>query len=243
MKDVSGWSYPPFGGGQVEADYPIVFAHDPTEQGSIESALGTKLANLSPNEPPEYGASAAPTSAPSPAVAAVPSAPATPAPPPAPVVRAPRPPRHVAAAPKPVPTPSLRNRVTEALRANRNFGRVQFYTDPDGTVVLFGKVFDDKAKAAAERTVRAVVGVTSVANNLTTDTATWRQQQAQVQSQLANAGLDKVTVKIIGKDAFLSGEVKTDAERDRAVTITEGAAPVIVRENLIMVKPGSVFGF
>ena len=109
--------------------------------------------------------------------------------------------------------------------------------------MLFGKVFDEKGKVVAEQTVRAVPGVSSVVDNLTTDTDTWRMQQAQVQSQLANAGLDKVNVKIIGRDAFLSGEVKTDGEKDRAVTITEGAAPVIVRQNLILVKPGSVFGF
>jgi hypothetical protein len=226
-------------------DYPIVFAHDPAEQASIESALSTRLAGLGPNEAPEYGASMAPTVAPTPAaVAATPES----APSPPPVVeaaperrRAPRP--RVASVPKPAPTPTLRQRVTEALRANRNFGRVQFYTDPGGTVVLFGKVFDDKAKESAERTVRRVAGVTGVMNNLTTDTGTWALQQSQVQAQLANAGLDKVTVKIIGRDAFLSGEVKTDAEKDRAVTITQAAAPVIVRENLILVKPGGVFGF
>jgi len=122
-------------------------------------------------------------------------------------------------------------------------GRVQFYTNPGGSVVLFGKVFDEKAKGVAEQVVRRVPGVTAVVDNLTTDTDTWRQQQAQVQSQLANAGLENVTVRIIGRDAFLSGEVTTDAEKDRAVTITEGAAPVVVRTNLITVKPGSVFGF
>jgi osmotically-inducible protein OsmY len=137
----------------------------------------------------------------------------------------------------------LRDRVSEALRSNRNLGRVQLYTNPGGSVVLFGKVFDDKAKGLAEQVVRGVPGVTSVVVNLTTDTDSWRQQQAQVQSQLANAGLENVTVKIIGRDAFLSGEVATDAEKDRAVTITEGVAPVIVRTNLITVKPGSVFGF
>jgi hypothetical protein len=239
VKDISGWSFPPFSGGQVEVDYPIVFAHDATEQASIESALGTRLAGLDPNEAPEYGASLAPTPAPTPAVVAAPS-PVAPAP--APSVARERPHRRIAK-PKPVPTPSLRELVARALRSNRAFGRVQYYTNPGGNVVLFGKVFDDKAKAAAARTVRGVPGVTGVVNNLTTDTATWAEQQAQVQARLAGAGLEKVTVKIIGKDAFLSGEVKTKEEKDRAVTITEGAAPVIVRTNLILVKPGGIFGF
>jgi len=246
IKDISGWSYVPFGGSQVEVDYPIVFAHDAAEQAGIETALGSRLAALGPNEAPEYGTSVEPSVAPSPAVAVAPPAPAVPseaatagAATPAPGPR----PAHVAKAPKPVPTPSLRDRVAQALRSNRNLGRVQFYTNPGGNVVLYGKVFDEKAKGTAEAVVRSVPGVYGVVDNLTTDTDTWREQQAQVQSQLSNAGLDKVQVKIIGRDAFLSGEVKTDAEKDRAVTITEGAAPVIVRTNLITVQPGSVFGF
>ena len=244
IKDISGWSYPPFSGGQVEADYPVIFAHDTNEQASIESALNTRLASLGANESPEYGTSIAPTPVPSPAVVAAPPPPPAPASaPPAPApVEHPRAPRHIAK-PRPAPTPTLRELVEQSLRSNRNMGRVQFYTNPGGGVVLFGKVFDEKAKHTADDLVRSVPGVTSVVDNLTTDTDTWRQQQAQVQSQLANAGLDQVTVKIIGRDAFLSGTVKTDAEKDRAVTITEGAAPVIVRTNLIMVKPGSVFGF
>ena len=243
IKDISGWSYPPFGGSQVEADYPIVFAHDAAEQASIESALSSRLAALGPNEAPEYGTSIAPSAAATPPLAAAPPPPETA---PSEALTAPPPrtkPRHVARAPTPMPTPSLRDRVSNALRSNRNLGRVQFYTNPGGSVVLYGKVFDEKAKRIAEQVVRSVPGVNGVVDNLTTDTDTWREQQAQVQSQLANAGLDKVQVKIIGRDAFLSGEVKTDAEKDRAVTITEGAAPVIVRTNLITVKPGSVFGF
>ena len=243
IKDVSGWSYVPFTGGQVEADYPIVFAHDATEQASIESALATRLASLGSSEAPEYGSSvaASPPASSSPAQAAAPTESVAPAAAATPPVRTH--PRGLARVPRPAPPPSLRDRVSEALRANRNLGRVQFYTNPGGSVVLFGKVFDEKGKGVAEQVVRGVPGVTTVVDNLTTDTDTWRQQQAEVQSQLSNAGLENVTVKIIGHDAFLSGEVMTDAEKDRAVTITEGAAPVVVRTNLITVKPGSVFGF
>jgi TonB family protein len=243
IKAVSGWSYVPFSGGQVEVDYPIIFAQDATEQASIESALATRVASLGSTEVPEYGSSvaASPEASASPAAAAAPTEsvpPAAAATPPPPAH-----PRHLARVPRTAPTPSLRDRIGEALRSNRNLGRVQFYTNPGGSVVLFGKVFDEKSKGLAVHVVRGVPGVTAVVDNLTTDTDTWRQQQAQVQSQLANAGLGSVSVRIIGRDAFLSGEVTTDAEKDRAVTITEGAAPVIVRTNLITVKPGSVFGF
>lgn len=243
IRAVSGWSYVPFTGGQVEVDYPIIFAHDATEQVSIESALATRVATLGTNETPEYGSSvaASPAVSSSPAAAAVPTESVAPAAAATPPARAH--PRHLARVPRPASTPSLRDRVNEALRSNRSLGRVQFYTNPGGSVVLFGKVFDEKATGVAKQVVRAVPGVTAVVDNLTTDTDTWRQQQAQIQSQLANAGLENVTVRIIGRDAFLSGEVRSDAEKDRAATITEGAAPVVVRTNLITVKPGSVFGF
>jgi TonB family protein len=243
IRNISGWSFVPFTGGQVEVDYPIIFAHDAGEQASIESALATRLASLGANEAPEYGSSvaASPAALSSPAAAAVPTQSVAPAEAARPPGRAH--PRRLAHEPRPAAKPSVRDRVTEALRSERSLRRVQFYTNPGGGVVLFGKVFDEKGRAVAERLVSGVPGVTSVVDNLTTDADTWRQQQAQVQSQLANAGLENVTVKIIGHDAFLSGAVATDAEKDRAVTITEGAAPVVVRTNLITVKPGSVFGF
>jgi osmotically-inducible protein OsmY len=60
---------------------------------------------------------------------------------------------------------------------------------------------------------------------------------------LQGAGLTGVTVKVIGQSAYLSGEVKTQQEKDQAVTITEGAAPVRVHVNLIRIAVGSVFGF
>jgi osmotically-inducible protein OsmY len=119
---------------------------------------------------------------------------------------------------------------------------VQAYSS-GSTVTLFGKVFDDNDKLAAARSARRVSGVSAVINNLTTDEQEWAQNQARIQRELQNAGLDGVTVKVIGHDAYLNGEVKTDLDRQRAVTIAEAAAPVKVRTNLIRVAPGNVFGF
>jgi hypothetical protein len=253
VRNVSGWTFPSFSGSQVEIDYPVVFARGDSERAAVESELKTKLTSLSAAEPPEYAAAPAPSPAAAPSAALpgvareTPAAGATPAeaavpPAPAPAVAAPkpRPPRERVARPK--PTPSLRDRVQEALKGNRKLGRVQFYTDR-GTVVLFGKVFDDNDKRLAERAVRSVAGVTAVNNTLTTDVAQWAAEQATIQQQLANAGLPNVAVKVIGRDAYLSGSVKTTLERERAVTITQGAAPVIVRGNLIRVEPGNILGF
>jgi TonB family protein len=234
VKDVSGWKFAAFSGTQVEVDYPVVFSHNAAEQAAVEADLKTKVAALSPNEAPEYAAS--PAAPPTPAVVEKPAPPAAEASP-----RPHRRPRREVA--RPIPTPSLYDRVADALKASPKLRRVKAYTNPGGTVTLVGRVFDDNDKMLAERTVRRVSGVTSVVDTLTTDTGMWAEQQAKIQQQLANAGLDKVTVKVIGKDAFLNGEVKTDLEKQRAVTIAEGAAPVVVRENLIRVVPGNMFGF
>ena len=129
------------------------------------------------------------------------------------------------------------------MKSNPKTRRVKLYTDPNGTVTLYGKVFDDPDKAIAEREARGFPGVTNVIDNLTTDTSMWQQEQDQIQRELQNAGLSNVTVKVIGNDAFLNGAVKTPLERERAATIAVGAAPVTVRENLIRVEPGNMFGF
>lgn len=256
-KAMLGWKFPPSSAGDAEADYPIVFAHDSAEQARIEGDLQSKIASLPASETPEYasdtvpapaaspavaGGGASPAAGPSPEVAAIPPSPeAMPSPPAPPVAAKPHRPR-VASAPKPVPSPSLLEVVQQRLASDRRLRRVKAYT-ASGTVTLYGRVFDDDTKMLAERTVKNVPGVTGVVDTLTTDTAEWAEQQVKIARQLQNAGLDKVTVKVIGHDAYLNGQVKTDLEKQRAVTIAEGAAPVTVRENLIRVEPGNMFGF
>ncbi len=74
-------------------------------------------------------------------------------------------------------------------------------------MTLYGKVFDDDDKRLAVRTARSVSGVTNVIDQTTTDTAQWALRQQQVSQALASAGLTGVTVKVIGHDAYLDGEV------------------------------------
>jgi TonB family protein len=253
VKEVMGWRFAPFTGGQVETDYPIVFAHNSKELAAISSVLSTKIAGLGPGETPEYASVPPP---------GVPAETASPVPTPAEVVSKPAPPESIAkpkpAAPAvterrrprrrpelsalPKPKPSLLDRVQAELRTNRKLNRVKAYTN-QSTVTLYGRVYDNGDRLLAERTVRRVNGVKEVINTITTDTATWAAQEAQITQQLQSAGLDKVKVKVIGKDAYLSGEVANNPDRERAVTITEGAVPVKVRTNLIRVAPGNVFGF
>ena len=238
VKDLSSWSFAPFSGGSVEVDYPVIFTNDPSARDALESALSSKVASLSPTEAPEYSSAQA---SPSPVAAAEtpPAAIETPVA----VAPPPRPKRTVRReVPRPRPTPTLQQRVKEVLASNSKLRRVDCYTS-GGTVTIFGKVFDANDKALAAKVVRQVPGVGNVINSLTTDESDWAANQARIAQQLANAGLDKVTVKVIGHDAYLNGSVKTAADKQRAVLITQSAAPVKVRSNIITVEPGRVFGF
>ena len=248
VKDVSSWTYPPFSGSEVEIDYPIVFTNDPASKDALESQLSSKVAALSPTELPEYTSAPA---APSPAASEAVSAPT-----PASVDRRRRPRRSrlrhylhrrrasaitSRAAPKPPPM-TLQQQVIAVLSSNPRTRRVNCYTS-GSTVTIFGKVFDNDARLYAEKVVRNVPGVGNVIDSLQTDTADWQARQAAIASQLYAAGLTTVTVKVIGHDAYLDGTVKTNAQKQQAVTITESASPVHVAGNLIRVVPGNMFGF
>src|SRR5208282_6707896 len=238
VKEVSGWNFAPFSGGQVEIDYPIIFTNDPASRDTIESQLSSKLAGLSPTEAPEFASAPPPASpaaseaasAPSPASVETPVAAVAPAPAAAPAPRK----HHVASrAPKPPPL-TLQQRVKQVLASNPRTRRVDCYTS-GSTVTIFGKVFDADAKQYTEKIVRQVPGAGNVIDSLTTDESDWAARQAAIASQLYAAGLNSVTVKVIGHDAFLGGTVKSDAQKKQAVTIAESASPVHVRTNLITV--------
>lgn len=262
IRSVSGWKFPPAKGGPVNADFPILFATTPAAAASLDSSLSAKVASLGPNETPEYAfapstPAAAPTpvasASPPPEVASAPS-PLAPAVAPAPELkRAPaeRAARHKrrrseemasTAPPAHMRQPPLSDQVATAISAHRRLRHVQTYTN-GSAVTLSGKVFDDNDKMLAERIARGVTGVSTVSNYITTSTGDWARTQARIQRELQNAGLSGVNVKIIGHSAYLSGQVKTSMDKQRAVTVAEQVAPVKVRENLITVTPGSVFGF
>jgi TonB family protein len=244
---MSGWKFPPVSGvGPVNVDYPVIFGATPADRASLESNLNTKLAKVGPNEAPEYTSAPMPVETP-PAVAALPPPAPMPVPVPAPPPSAPPASRHPRARTRhhvePRAKPSLTDAVMAELRASKRTRRVQAYAGPGGVVTLTGSVFDDKDKAYAERTVRNVSGVTTVVDNLKVQTAQWAMNQDRIQQELRTAGLTGVTVRVIGHDAYLDGQVKTNLDKERAVTITMSAAPVQVRGNLIRVVPGNIFGF
>jgi TonB family protein len=238
VKTLMGWTFAPINGGEVSADYPIIFARDAAGTGAIDSSLASRVAALGTTSSPEYAF------APAPAPTLAPTLAPPPVEAPAPVVAEPSRPkrrrREVASVPP--PRPSLLEQVQSALRSNRKLNQVHAYTN-GGVVTLYGKVFEDDDKPLAVRTARSVSGVTAVIDQTTTDTAVWASRQQQISQALVSAGLTGVTVKVIGHDAYLDGEVANKIDRQRAVTIAQGAAPVTVRTNLIRVAVGRVFGF
>jgi len=233
VKTMMGWTFSPINGGDISADYPVIFARDAAQAAAIDSGLATKVAALGATSSPEYAfaPAAVPTVA-APALEATVPVVATP----------PKPKRHRRVASARPPKPALLEQVQSALRSNRKLNRVNAYTN-GGVVTLYGKVFDDNDKRVAVRTARSVSGVTDVIDQTTTDTAVWAARQQQISQALASAGLTGVTVKVIGNDAYLDGEVANKLDRERAVTIAQGVAPVTVRTNLIRVAVGKVFGF
>ena len=111
---------------------------------------------------------------------------------------------------------TLLQQIQYRLASDAKLRRVQAYTS-GGVVTLYGTVFDAKTKTYAEQVVGAIPGVTSVIDNLTTDTAKWTAQQNRIMAQLQGSGLTGVTVTVIGPNAYLAGTVKSETDKQRAV--------------------------
>jgi TonB family protein len=251
VKAAAIWKFDPSTGAAVDVDYPVVLATS-ADTASIESDLSSKVAALSPNQIPEYAMTPSSPAVVAASPAAPPTEPGIAAAPPSvgpevgPEVAPAKPRKHHPAsgdlASLPPRKPALIERLNDEFKMNRKLRRVQAYTS-GGNVTLFGKVFDDNDKGLAEETARGVSGVTAVTDNLTTDTQDWAQTASRINQQLQGAGLGGVSAKVIGTSVYLSGTVKAQPDKERAVTIAQAAAPITVRENLIRVEPGSMFGF
>lgn len=140
-----------------------------------------------------------------------------------------------------LPEASLAQRVEKRLRLDRRFRGVR--AEARGSlIVLSGTVFDEGAKHKAVATARTVDGVGKVIDRITTSTAAWLEIERRIEQALRNAGLSKVRISVIGADAYLRGQVASDDEKRRAVSITQ-AESVTVRTNLIRVVPENLFGF
>jgi hypothetical protein len=136
----------------------------------------------------------------------------------------------------------MQTRVQEALGGDPRFKDVRVTVTQPGTVILEGNVFDRKSFDAAGQIASGVQGVTRVINALTTTSFDWKQTQLRINQMLLNNGLGSVTATVIGNQVFLNGTVTSDADKQRAVSIVQTAAPGIgLGSNIITVVPGGLF--
>ena len=135
---------------------------------------------------------------------------------------------------------SLMNKVDAALRADRRLNGAACYTAAPGAVVLYGTVFDDKARTLAEKTARKVHGVKKVINTLGTTTGRWLEEEVRINDTLRLNGFEGVSARIIGSDAYVSGQVSSEAEKQRAARVISSISKLGV-VNFIRVVPGRIF--
>ena len=145
--------------------------------------------------------------------------------------------RHRRKASQKTPNWVTQSKVQLALETDPRLKDVHGAITQPGVVVLNGEVFDDAVKAAAAQTVGGVEGVKQVINALTTQSLKWLLVQNRINQALQQNGLTMVSVKVIGKTAFLSGQVSSAADKDRAVATVKSAAPEVdIGTNLIGIQ-------
>jgi osmotically-inducible protein OsmY len=141
-------------------------------------------------------------------------------------------------APAKPPSWVMQSKVQLALEADPRFKGVRATVTQPGVVVLEGGVFDNDAKNAAQRTASSVEGVNRVINALSTNSLQWLVVQNRINQALQQNGLPLVSVKVIGKTAYVSGQVRKAADKDRAVNVVNSTEPdITVGTNLINVVP------
>lgn len=146
--------------------------------------------------------------------------------------------RHKARKP---PSWVLQSKVQLALQSDPRFKSVRATVTQPGVIVLEGDVFDNDAKNAAEQTAVGVEGVKRLINALTTNSLQWLLVQNRINQALQQNGFPLVSVKVIGKTAFISGQVSSAAAKDQAVAVVNSTAPgVTVGTNLITVVPAGI---
>src|SRR5271156_2796764 len=136
---------------------------------------------------------------------------------------------------------ALMNQVNAALRSNDRLNGAKAYTAAPGVVVLYGMGFDEKDRALAEQTANAVPGVNQVVDNLRTKTGKWYQEEERIDLQLQMNGFNDVQVKVVGPYVYLSGQVTSQSDRQRAASVVMSVSPNLQINNMIWVQPGSMF--
>lgn len=137
---------------------------------------------------------------------------------------------------------SLMKKVEAALKSDKRLKGADCYTAAPGVIVLYGKVFDDNARTLAEKTARKVHGVKKVVNTLGTVTGQWLEQEVRINDTLRLNGFENASVRVIGSDAYLSGQVKSAAEKQRAARVVSTVSNLRVVNFISVVIPRGILG-
>jgi osmotically-inducible protein OsmY len=132
---------------------------------------------------------------------------------------------------------ALMRRVEVALRADNRLNGAAAYTASPGVIVLYGKVFDEKDSRLAEQTAKKVRGVQQVINTLRTKTGQWLEEESRINDTLQLNGFQDVSAKVVGPEAYLSGQVNTESDKQRAANVVSSVSKLQV-VNFIRVVPG-----
>ncbi len=135
---------------------------------------------------------------------------------------------------------ALMNQVNAALRGNNRLNGAKAYTAAGGVIVLYGTVFDDKDRTMAEQVAHGVSGVNQVVDNLRTKTGKWFQEEERINTQLQMNGFNDVQVKVVGPEVYLSGQVTSESEKQRAANVVASVSKLQIN-NMIWVQPPSLF--
>ncbi len=129
------------------------------------------------------------------------------------------------------------HRVDRALRADNRLNGASAYTASPGVIVLYGKVFDKKDSQLAEQTASKVPGVKHVINTLRTMTGKWLEEESRINDTLQLNGFQDVSAKVVGPEVYLSGQVNSEADKQRAVSVVSAVSKLQV-VNFIRMVPG-----
>ena len=111
----------------------------------------------------------------------------------------------------------LSNRVNTMLRADPKLNGASCYTASTGVIVLYGTVFDAKARDLAESKARKVHGVKQVINTLRTKTGKWLEEESRINDTLLLNDFQGVSARVIGNSVYVSGQVSSAAEQQTSV--------------------------
>jgi osmotically-inducible protein OsmY len=98
-----------------------------------------------------------------------------------------------------------------------------------------------EARTLAEKTARKVPGVKKLINTLGTTTGQWLEEEVRINDTLRLNGFENVSARVIGSDAYVSGQVSSAAEKQRAARVISSISKLGVVNFIRVVPRGGIF--